>query len=94
MKQLSGARQWAALALIAILALLTGSQAVLVAQNLGAAAAQQVIEGFTAYQKGVDSFNLGYFLGADAGWPLRRSRAMRSAGSRAMRWVLPRSSNR
>ena len=48
-------------------------------KSLGAAAAQQVIEGFTAYQKGVDSFNLGYFLGADAGWPLRRRGAMRRA---------------
>ena len=48
-------------------------------KNLGADAAQQVIQGFTAYQKGVDNFNLGYFLGADEGWPLRRSRAMREA---------------
>ena len=51
-------------------------------KNLGAAAAQQVIEGFTTYQKGVDSFNLGYFLGADEGWPLRRNGAMRGAVAR------------
>ena len=32
-------------------------------QKLGAAAASQVVEGFSAYQACVDSFNLGYFLG-------------------------------
>ena len=51
-------------------------------KSLGAPAARQVIEGFTTYQKGVDSFNLGYFLGADEGWPLRRSRPMRDAVAR------------
>ena len=35
---------------------------------LGRGAAQRVINGFTAYQKSIDSFNLGYFLGADEGW--------------------------
>lgn len=47
---------------------------------LGAQAANRVIEGFTTYQDGIDSFNLGYFLGADEGWPIfmgrRRRRAM------------------
>ena len=51
-------------------------------KNLGAQAAQQVIDGFTSYQKGVDSFNLGYFLGANEGWPLRRGRRMREAVAR------------
>jgi len=51
-------------------------------RNLGASAAAQVINGFTSYQKSIDSFNLGYFLGADEGWPVfygpakRRSVAM------------------
>jgi cytochrome P450 len=39
-------------------------------RNLGSEAANQVIEGFTQYQKSVDNFNLGYFLGWDEGWPL------------------------
>ena len=51
-------------------------------KNLGAQAARQVIEGFNTYQKGVESFNLGYFLGADDGWPLRRSAPMRGAVAR------------
>ncbi|MCK0197007.1 cytochrome P450 [Ancylobacter sp. 6x-1] len=38
-------------------------------KNIARAAAQQVIEGFSAYQRQADSFNLGYFLGADEGWP-------------------------
>lgn len=38
--------------------------------NLGAEAARQVIDGFTSYQRHVDSFNLPYFLGADEGWPI------------------------
>ena len=48
-------------------------------KNLGAKAARHVIEGFTAYQKDVDSFNLGYFLGADEGWVLRRNPRRREA---------------
>jgi cytochrome P450 len=39
--------------------------------NLGAAAARQVIDGFTSYQKSIDSFNLGYFMGNDEGWRIR-----------------------
>ena len=54
------------------------SQAVF-GKTLGAPAARQVIDGFTHYQKGVDAFNLGYFLGADEGWPLRRGPSMRRA---------------
>jgi cytochrome P450 len=37
-------------------------------RNLGGDAASQVISGFTRYQKTIDSFNLGYFLGLDEGW--------------------------
>ena len=54
------------------------SQAVF-GMTLGAAAARQVIDGFTQYQRGVDAFNLGYFLGANDGWPLRRGPRMRRA---------------
>lgn len=39
-------------------------------RNLGSEAARQVIDGFTSYQKSIDSFNLGYFLGWDEGWPV------------------------
>lgn len=39
-------------------------------RNLGSEAARQVIEGFTRYQKTIDNFNLGYFLGWDEGWPV------------------------
>lgn len=42
-------------------------------------AAQQVIDGFSAYQKHTDSFNLGYFLGADEGWPAFGGRKRRRA---------------
>lgn len=48
--------------------------------NIAREAAQQVIDGFSAYQRHADSFNLGYFLGADKGWPpfggKRRRRAI------------------
>jgi cytochrome P450 len=39
-------------------------------RNLGAQAARMVVDGFTLYQKSIDPFNLGYFLGADEGWPI------------------------
>jgi cytochrome P450 len=39
-------------------------------RNLGSDAARQVIDGFSNYQKSVDNFNLGYFLGWDEGWPI------------------------
>lgn len=50
-------------------------------KNIAREAAQQVIDGFSAYQRAADSFNLGYFLGADEGWPAlggksRRRRAI------------------
>lgn len=48
--------------------------------GLGPDAARRVIDGFTGYQRLVDSFNLGYFFGWDEGWPLiagpRRRRAV------------------
>lgn len=49
-------------------------------KNIPRDAAQRVIDGFSAYQRQTDAFNLGYFLGADDGWPAfggkRRRRAM------------------
>lgn len=48
-------------------------------RNLGSMAAREVIAGFNAYQAKVDSFNLGYFLGLDEGWPVRRSKALKDA---------------
>jgi cytochrome P450 len=48
--------------------------------KLGGEAARAVIDGFTSYQKSVDSFNLGYFLGNDEGWSV-------SAGPRKQRAV-------
>ncbi|WP_321379489.1 cytochrome P450 [Rhizobium sp.] len=48
-------------------------------RNLGAAAARQVIDGFTKYQSLIDSFNLGYFLGNDEGSPLRQTSARTKA---------------
>ena len=48
-------------------------------RNLGSAAAQQVIDGFTSYQKSIDSFNLGYFLGWDEGWPILHGPAKKRA---------------
>jgi cytochrome P450 len=38
--------------------------------DLGAEAARQVIDGFSTYQKYIDNFNLGYWLGWDEGWPI------------------------
>jgi cytochrome P450 len=48
-------------------------------KNIARDAAQQVIEGFSAYQRHADSFNLGYFLGADNGWPAFGGRRRRKA---------------
>lgn len=50
--------------------------------KLGAESARQVIEGFTEYQKLTDSLNLGYYLGADDGWPLIRGRRYARAVAR------------
>lgn len=51
-------------------------------RELGAGAAREVIAGFTQYQRHVDSFNLGYFLGNDEGWPIFRSPALRAGAKR------------
>ncbi|KPF65746.1 cytochrome [Bosea sp. AAP35] len=48
-------------------------------KSIARVAAQQVIDGFSAYQKHTDSFNLGYFLGADEGWPAFGGRKRRRA---------------
>lgn len=48
-------------------------------KNLGRESAEQVINGFTTYQKASDSFNLGYFLGWDDGWPSIGGRKRRQA---------------
>lgn len=48
-------------------------------KNIARDAAQQVIDGFSAYQRHADSFNLGYFLGADEGWPAFGSKSRRRA---------------
>ncbi|MGO4440785.1 cytochrome P450 [Rhizobium sp. RAF56] len=48
-------------------------------RNLGAAAARKVVDGFTRYQKSIDSFNLGYFLGVDDGLPVLRGPKSRNA---------------
>jgi cytochrome P450 len=47
--------------------------------NIAREAAQQVIDGFSTYQRHADSFNLGYFLGADEGWPAFGSKRRRRA---------------
>lgn len=48
-------------------------------KSLGSEAARQVIEGFTSYQKSIDSFNIGYFLGWDEGWPILHGPGKRRA---------------
>ena len=53
--------------------------------RLGHDAAQEVVSGFTQYQRTVDSFNLAYFLGADEGWAQRRSARLRRAIERVHR---------
>jgi len=45
--------------------------------RLGKEAAREVIEGFGDYQAHVDSFNVGYFAGFDAGLPIWRGRRLR-----------------
>jgi cytochrome P450 len=46
-------------------------------RNLGRQAAREVVDGFSRFQTDIDSVNLGYFLGADDGWPVGRSRRVR-----------------
>jgi len=46
-------------------------------QKLGRQAAHDVVDGFSRYQKLIDSVNVGYFLGADEGWPIVRGPRLR-----------------
>lgn len=55
--------------------------------ELGAQAARDVISGFTQYQRHVDSFNLGYFLGSDEGWPIWRSRGLRQGAAQVQKVI-------
>lgn len=48
-------------------------------KSIAREAAQQVVDGFSAYQDHTDSFNLGYFLGADEGWRAFGGRRRRRA---------------
>lgn len=48
-------------------------------RTLGAAQAAAVVGGFGLYQREIDMVNLGYFLGADEGCPVRRSATVRTA---------------
>lgn len=47
--------------------------------SLGSDAANAVIQGFTEYQKRIDQFNWGYFLGADEGFPAFKGPRLRRA---------------
>lgn len=50
-------------------------------QKLMPGAAHDVVAGFAEYQRLIDSVNVGYFLGADEGWPVMRGpRLRRSIG--------------
>jgi cytochrome P450 len=53
--------------------------------KLGEEAAEEVVAGFTDYQRQIDSFNLGYFLGADEGWRQRKSTQLTKAIQRVHR---------
>jgi cytochrome P450 len=44
--------------------------------------AREVVEGFAEYQRRVESFNLGYLLGDDEGWPVWRGLRLRAATRR------------
>lgn len=64
MKHLSEVKQWAALALMALLTFISGSQAVLVAQNLGAAPQTNVaVQGQTGAQPEGAFLNLVNWIG-------------------------------
>lgn len=55
--------------------------------ELGSAAADDVIQGFSDYQRRIDQFNLGYFLGADEGWPAFRGPRLRASTRKVHRVV-------
>lgn len=48
-------------------------------QSLGSSAAKVVVNGFSNYQRLVDSVNVAYFLGYDEGWPVFRGIRLRRA---------------
>lgn len=50
--------------------------------DLDSAAANEVIQGFTEYQRHVDAVNYGYFIGNDEGSPIRRGGKMNTAIAR------------
>ena len=56
-------------------------------RDLGAAAARQVIDGFTRYQGAIDSFNLGFFAGFDDGLPIFRGPRLRRAVRQVQRVI-------
>ncbi|MBV6657172.1 MAG: cytochrome P450 [Devosiaceae bacterium] len=47
--------------------------------KLGQEAASEVVSGFSQFQRAIDSFNLGYFIGANEGWAVRRTRRLQQA---------------
>lgn len=51
-------------------------------QALDPGAARQVVTGFAEYQRLIDSVNLGYYLGADEGWPVIRGPRLRRSVKR------------
>jgi cytochrome P450 len=48
-------------------------------RKLGPEAARSIVTGFIRYQVLIDSLNLGYYLGADNGWPIFRGPRLRRA---------------
>ena len=46
-------------------------------RHLAGDTANQIIEGFSRYQSDIDQMNIGYYLGADEGWPTRKTRRLR-----------------
>ncbi|ODN71127.1 cytochrome P450 [Methylobrevis pamukkalensis] len=55
--------------------------------DLGHDNAVEVIEGFSSYQRLIDSLNIGYFLGADEGWPVWRTPRLKAAVGRVHRVI-------
>ena len=48
-------------------------------RNLDPALGSRIVEGFSRYQSSVDQMNIGYYLGADEGWPNPRTPRLRRA---------------
>jgi cytochrome P450 len=51
-------------------------------EALSALEVRQVVGGFAQYQRLIDSVNVGYFLGADEGWPVFRGVRLRRSTKR------------